>query len=227
MVPLLVNAEVAMAQGRFVAYYRVSTEKQGRSGLGLEAQREAVARYLNGGEWELLAEFTEEETGKGSNALDRRPQLKAALDYARKAKATLVIAKLDRLSRNVAFIAALMESGVPFVAVDMPSAGTFELHIRAALAEEERRLISERTRAAMTAAKARGVVLGANGRVLAEKHKAEAMERLVPIADRLKALKASGLSVRRIADTLNAEGIASPAGGSWHVANVHRALGRL
>src|SRR5689334_19296244 len=155
-----------MAEGRFVAYYRVSTEKQGRSGLGLDAQQDAVARYLNGGEWELLETFTEQETGKGANALDRRPQLRAALDYARKAKATLVIAKLDRLSRNVAFVATLMESGVPFVAVDMPHAKTFELHIRAALAEEERRMISERTRAAMVAAKARGVVLGANGKVL-------------------------------------------------------------
>lgn len=216
-----------MAEGRFVAYYRVSTEKQGRSGLGLEAQQEAVARYLNGGEWELLETFTEQETGKGANALDRRPQLRAALDYARKAKATLVIAKLDRLSRNVAFIASLMESGVPFVAVDMPHAKTFELHIRAALAEEERRMISERTRAAMAAAKARGVELGANGKVLAEKHKAEAVERLAPVADRLRTLKGSGLSVRRIVETLNAEGVPSPAGGAWHVANVHRALKRL
>jgi DNA invertase Pin-like site-specific DNA recombinase len=216
-----------MAEGRFVAYYRVSTEKQGRSGLGLEAQQEAVARYLNGGEWDLVGEFTEEETGKGSNALDRRPQLRAALDHARKAKATLVIAKLDRLSRNVAFIASLMETGVPFVAVDMPHAKTFELHIRAALAEEERRMIADRTRAAMQAAKARGVVLGENGKVLAAKHKAEAVERLAPIADRLVALRDAKVSVRRIAETLNAEGVPSPAGGKWHVANVHRALQRL
>src|SRR5438874_8173114 len=109
-------------EGRFVAYYRVSTQEQGRSGLGLAAQEQAVRDYLNGGAWELAGAFTEMETGKGSNALSKRPQLRAALDMARKAKATLVIAKLDRLARNVAFIAGLMETGVPFVAVDMPHA---------------------------------------------------------------------------------------------------------
>lgn len=216
-----------MAEGKFVAYYRVSTERQGRSGLGLEAQREAVRTYLNGGSWDLMAEFTETETGKGSNALARRPVLAEALAFAKKHKATVVIAKLDRLARNVAFIAQLMEAGVDFVAADMPSANRLTIHILAAVAEHEREMISQRTRAALAAAKAQGRVLGANGAVLAEKNKAEAVERLEPVADRLRALKAAGLSVRRIAATLNDEGISSPAGGTWHVANVHRALVRL
>src|SRR5579862_3658032 len=108
-----------MAEGKYVAYYRVSTLQQGQSGLGLEAQREAVQNYLNGGGWALIAEFTEVETGKGRNALNRRPQLLAALEAARKAKATLVIAKLDRLARNVSFISTLMDGKVEFEAVDM------------------------------------------------------------------------------------------------------------
>ena len=118
-----------MAQGRYIAYYRVSTQKQGISGLGLEAQRAAVEAYLNGGRWTLLAHFTEVETGKGSNALDKRPQLRAALDLCRKKDATLLVAKLDRLARNVHLISGLMESGVEFVAVDMPMANRLTVHI--------------------------------------------------------------------------------------------------
>lgn len=214
-------------QGRFVSYIRVSTLKQGASGLGLEAQREAVTRHLNGGAWELVGEFVEVETGKGSNALTRRPQLRAALDAARKAKATLIIAKLDRLARNVAFISSLMESGVPFVAVDMPNAGTFELHIRAALAEEERRLISQRTKAALAATKARGTALGRHGAILAAQHKAEAATRLDPHRDRLATMRADGLSIRAMVAALNNGGVPSPGGGRWHVATVQRALARL
>lgn len=218
-----------MADGKFVAYYRVSTTGQGVSGLGLEAQREAVERYLNGGSWSLIEAFTEVETGKGSNALDRRPQLKAALAYARKHKATLVIAKLDRLARNVHFISGLMETGVEFVAADRPDADRFTLHLEAALAEREARVISERTKAALAAAKRRGVVLGANGRTLAVRHKAEAVERIAPMAGRLKALRGQGLSLRRIASTLNAEGVSPPgsSGGLWHPATVQRALERV
>ena len=216
-----------MSAGKFVAYFRVSTDRQGRSGLGLEAQREAVMRYLSHGGWPPLAEFTEVETGKGANALDKRPQLKAALEFARKHKATLVIAKLDRLARNVHFISGLIEQRVPIVAADMPDADITMLQIYAVMAEREARVIGERTRAALAAAKARGAVLGANGRVLADKNKAEALERLEPAADRLRTLRATGLSIRGIAATLNAEGVASPGGGGWHVANVHRALSRL
>lgn len=218
-----------MADGKFVAYYRVSTTGQGVSGLGLEAQREAVERYLNGGSWSLIEAFTEVETGKGSNALDRRPQLKAALAYARKHKATLVIAKLDRLARNVHFISGLMETGVEFVAADRPDADRFTLHLEAALAEREARVISERTKAALAAAKRRGVVLGANGRTLAVRNRAEAVERVAPMAGRLTALRGEGLSLRRIASTLNAEGVSPPgaSGGVWHPATVQRALERV
>src|SRR5688572_1288417 len=143
----------------FVAYYRVSTERQGQSGLGLEAQRRAVQDLLRG---EVpLAELTEIETGKGANALERRPELKKAIALCRQKKATLLIARLDRLARNVHFISGLMEAGIDFRAVDLPSATRFTLHIYAALAEEETRKISERTKAALAAAKARGKKLGA------------------------------------------------------------------
>jgi DNA invertase Pin-like site-specific DNA recombinase len=216
-----------MAEGRFVSYLRVSTDRQGRSGLGLEAQREAVTGYLNGGRWELIAEFVEHETGKGSNALAKRPQLRAALALAKKQRATLVIAKLDRLSRNMAFTATLMDAGVDFVAVDNPHASRLTLHILAAVAEHEREMIAERTKAALAASKARGTVLGAHGKVLAEQRKAEAVDRLAPVTDRLRALKAEGLTMRAIAQRLNAEGVVSPAGGTWQSGNVHRALARL
>ena len=216
-----------MADGKFVAYYRVSTAKQGDSRLGLEAQRDAVMRHLSNGGWPPLAEFTEVETGKGSNALDRRPQLRAALAFAKKHKATLIIAKLDRLARNVAFISQMMEAKADFIAVDNPHATRLTLHILAAVAEHERDMISQRTKAALAAAKARGRVLGVNGRVLADQNKAEAADRLAPIAERLRGFKAEGLTLRRIADALNADGIASPGGASWHPGNVQRALARV
>src|SRR5690242_17040646 len=132
--------------GRFVAYYRVSTQQQGRSGLGLDAQRKAVADYLNGGRWTLVAEFTEVETGKGSNALDKRPELRAALALCKKRKATLVIAKLDRLARNVHFVSGLIESGVEFVAADMPQANKTMIQMYAVMSEWERDAISRRTK---------------------------------------------------------------------------------
>jgi DNA invertase Pin-like site-specific DNA recombinase len=147
----------ARAARRFVAYYRVSTDRQGRSGLGLEAQQKAVMDYLNGGAWELVGEFIEVESGKRSD----RPELARAIDACRKHKARLVIAKLDRLSRNLAFVATLMESGVEFLAVDNPHANKLTIHILAAVAEHEREAISERTKAALAAAKARGKRLGA------------------------------------------------------------------
>jgi DNA invertase Pin-like site-specific DNA recombinase len=145
-----------MAKGKFIAYYRVSTEKQGRSGLGLEAQREAVRNHLNGGSWRLAAEVVEVESGKRND----RPKLAEALRLCRLHGATLIIAKLDRLARNVAFISNLMESGVEFTAVDFPQANRLTVHILAAVAEHEREMISQRTKAALAAAKARGTKLG-------------------------------------------------------------------
>src|SRR5271165_4993500 len=138
--------------GKFVAYFRVSTDRQGKSGLGLEAQRESVLRYLDGGRWTLIAEFTEIESGKRND----RPELEKALAACKKQKAKLVIAKLDRLSRNLAFIATLMDSGVEFIAVDNPHANKLTIHILAAVAEHEREMISARTSAALKAAKAPG-----------------------------------------------------------------------
>src|SRR5207248_11540648 len=147
---------MAPHSGKFVAYYRVSTDRQGKSGLGLDAQREAVTSYLNGGSWQLVQEFVEVESGKRAD----RPQLAAALAACRKHKAKLVIAKLDRLSRNLPFVATLMESGVEFVAVDNPHANKLTIHILAAVAQHEREMISERTKAALAAARARGTQLG-------------------------------------------------------------------
>jgi DNA invertase Pin-like site-specific DNA recombinase len=143
-------------RGKFVAYYRVSTDRQGKSGVGLEAQQAAVRQYLNGGSWQLVAEHVEIETGKR----DDRPELVKALEACRKHRARLVIAKLDRLSRNLAFIATLMDSGVEFVVVDNPHANKLTVHILAAVAEHEREMISERTKAALQAARARGTRLG-------------------------------------------------------------------
>jgi DNA invertase Pin-like site-specific DNA recombinase len=220
-----------------VVYLRVSTERQGRSGLGLEAQRAAVASYANDAGLTIVEEFLEVETGKGANALTKRPQLLAALASAKKRKAKLVLAKLDRLARNVHFISGLMETGVDFVAADMPHADRFQLHIFAAVAEHEARAISERTRAALQAAKERGCKadgkpfkggsLGSHGRVLAVQRKAEAVERLSPVANTLAELRQRGLSMRAMVGVLNERGVDSPGGGKWHLANLHRAMKRL
>ena len=142
--------------GNYVAYYRVSTDRQGQSGLGLDAQRAAVANYMNGGDWTLLDTFTEVESGRKND----RPELAKALELCRRRRATLVIAKLDRLARNVAFIAGLMDANVDLVAVDMPHANRLTLHIMAAMAEHEAAAVSQRTRAALQAAKERGRKLG-------------------------------------------------------------------
>src|SRR5262245_12406288 len=139
-------------RGRFIAYYRVSTDKQGKYGLGLDAQRKAVLDFLDGGKWELVGEFTEIESGKRND----RPELEKALAACKKHRAKLVIAKLDRLSRNVAFIAMLMDRKVDFVCCDNPTAAKFTIHILAAVAEHERDAISARTKAALAAAKANG-----------------------------------------------------------------------
>jgi DNA invertase Pin-like site-specific DNA recombinase len=206
---------------QFVAYYRVSTDRQGRSGLGLEAQQAAVRGYLSASA--PIAEFTEIETGKRND----RPQLNEALALCRKRKARLVIAKLDRLSRNLAFIAALMDSGVEFVAVDNPHANRLTLHILAAVAEHERHLIADRTRAALRAAKARGIRLGQNGADrLAPAYRAAAMERARQLAPVLAELKSAGLSARRMAAELTARGVPTPNGAKWHGQTVRRMIDR-
>jgi DNA invertase Pin-like site-specific DNA recombinase len=215
-------------RGKFVAYFRVSTDRQGKSGLGLEAQREAVLGYLNGGSWELVAEFTEVESGKHS----ARPQLEAALAACKKHRAKLVIAKLDRLSRNLAFIAALMDAGVEFVAVDNPTANKLTIHILAAVAQHEREMISQRTKDALAAAKARGVKLG-NPR-LAEAC-AEANAARQEAADAFAAnvrpiiheIQKSGItSLRGVAKALSARGIKTARGGAWTAVQVSDVLRR-
>ncbi len=206
---------------QFVAYFRVSTDCQGRSGLGLEAQQAAVRGYL--GTVTPIAEFTEIETGKRND----RPELEQALALCRKRKAKLVIAKLDRLSRNLAFIAALMDSGVEFVAVDNPHATRLTLHILAAVAEHEREMIADRTKAALQAAKARGIRLGQNGADrLAPAYRAEAIERARQLAPVLAELKNAGMSARRMAVELTARGVPTPNGAKWHGQTVRRMIDR-
>ena len=220
-----------MASGRFIAYYRVSTQQQGRSGLGLDAQRQAVTTYLNGGAWQLMAEFTEVETGKGSNALDRRPQLKAALEACRKHKATLLIAKLDRLARNVHFITGLIESGTDFVAADMPNANKVMLQMHAVMSEWERDQISARTKAALAQAKARGVVLGAAGARNLEAHRVTRSRDAQAFAARLRGVfegfELRGLSQRQMVAELNALRIKAPRGGTWALKQVQRVWARV
>jgi DNA invertase Pin-like site-specific DNA recombinase len=207
----------------FIAYYRVSTDRQGRSGLGLEAQRAAVVRYLAGIGGILIAEHTEVETGRRND----RPELQKALAACRKHKARLVIAKLDRLSRNVAFIATLMDAGVEFVACDNPHATRLTLHILAAVAEHEREMISARTKAALQAAKARGVRLGRNAERLASANRATAMGRARQIEHVLAELNRSGMTTREIAAELTARGITTPRGGRWHPQTVRRVMERV
>lgn len=212
-----------------LAYIRVSTARQGRSGLGLEAQREAITRFAQAEGFEIIGEYVEVETGKGSDALDKRPQLKAALDEARKIKAHVIVAKLDRLSRDVHFISGLMAQRVPFIVAELGiDADPFMLHLYAAFAEKERALISQRTKAALQAAKARGVELGKHGRdVLAPANRNAAVERAKALKPIVKPLLDEGLSLRRIADHLNVEGIETPRGGQWHLASVQRLVKRL
>lgn len=216
----------------FVAYFRVSTDKQGRSGLGLDAQREAVRRF--GGK--VVAEYTEVESGRN----DARPQLAAAMATARKRGARLLIAKIDRLARDVHFIAGLMKSDVRFVACDMPDADPFRLHLEAAIAEEEARKISARTKAALAAAKARGVVLGGfRGYVPTDDARAlglanslaarseRAQHHAASIQHHIDDAKAAGAhSLREIADRLNEAGVTTPRGGTWSAVQVQRAMVR-
>ena len=223
-----------MAEGKWISYLRVSTGRQGKSGLGLEAQRTSVTDFLNGGQWKLVKEFVEVESGKRAD----RPQLEAALAACRLHGAKLVIAKLDRLSRDAHFLLGLDKAGVDFVAADMPNANRLTVGIMAMVAEEERRMISARTKAALDAAKKRGVVLGGNrGARPTAKMRARARavvqqradSRAADIGPTIKALQAAGAtSLRAIAAGLNQQGIPTSRGaGEWTAVQVARMLERI
>lgn len=223
-----------MASGRFVAYYRVSTKRQGRSGLGLEAQQEAVTGFLNGGRWRLVAEFTEVESGRRSD----RPELHKALAACRLYGATLVVARFDRLSRNAAFLLTLRDSGVRFVAADVPEANELTVGVLALVAQHEAEAISSRTKGALAAAKRRGVKLGnpahltdpARRRgtsVSATVRKASADRHAGDMLPLLSEFDAAGLSLRQQAAELNARELPAPRGGAWSAATVLRVRRRM
>jgi DNA invertase Pin-like site-specific DNA recombinase len=221
-----------MASGKFIAYLRVSTERQGRSGLGLDAQQAAITQFLNGGSWQLVGTYVEVESGRK----DDRPQLAAALMACRLQGATLIVAKLDRLSRSVSFISTLMESNVEFRACDMPEANKLVLHIMASMAQHEREMISARTKAALAQAKLRGVKLG-NPNLKAPKDvhvlgvAAIKLKADKDAADRLpiiKSIMAEGItSLRGIAAELTRRGIQTPRGSTtWQSVQVQRLIDR-
>lgn len=217
---------------QIISYLRVSTARQGASGLGLEAQRAAVQSYARSGNHGIVAEYVEVESGRKAD----RPQLVAALAACRLHRATLVIAKLDRLSRNVAFIANLMEGGVEFVACDMPHANRLTLHLLAAIAEHEREMISQRTKAALAAAKARGVRLGnPNGSLALKPHNAAAVmastaarqakalavrSAVAPLLAELRSIGVNGAPA--MARELNRRRVPSPTGGVWYPQMIRR-----
>jgi DNA invertase Pin-like site-specific DNA recombinase len=220
-----------MSEGKFVSYLRVSTARQGRSGLGLDAQRKAVEDFLNGGDWKVVKEFIEVESGKRAD----RPQLAKALQVCRVHGAKLVIAKLDRLSRDAHFLLGLEKAGVDFVCADMPSANRLTVGIMAMVAEEERRMISQRTKAALAAAKRRGVKLGGyreNAKLTAKARAkgraalhAKALSRAMDLAETVKELQVAGcMSLRAIAAGLDQRGITAVRGGKWSANQVARVL---
>ena len=223
-----------MVMERVIAYLRVSTQRQHRSGLGIDAQRTVIDHFAARESLTVAAEFVEAETGKGTDALDRRPQLAAALAAAKAAKCCVVVAKLDRLSRDVAFVAGLMAQRVPFMVAELGrDADPFMLHLYAALAEKERRLIAERTKAALAAKKAGGARLG-NSRNLAH---AGSIGRaaLINAADEfatdlnpvLRTIRANGaITLASMALELNLRGIKSARGGKWQRSSVRNLLER-
>lgn len=222
-----------MSQRPLVGYVRVSTSMQGRSGLGIEAQRAALSRFAEAEGYELVSVLVEVETGKGFDALDRRPQLAEALSQARRRRCPVAVAKLDRLSRDVHFISGLMAHRVPFLVVELGSdVDPFILHLFAALAEKERAMIASRTKAALSAAKARGVKLG--GPKLAEAREL-AVTAIKSMADRhaanvlpiIRDVQRSGAkTLRDVAAALNARGISTSRGGRWHAMTVRNVLAR-
>lgn len=226
-----------MEVSKYIAYYRVSTQKQGVSGLGLDAQQEAVARYLGIGASELVGEFVETETGKGADALAKRPQLRAALEACRKSGAKLLIAKLDRLARNVHFITGLMEAAkgngrnaVKFVACDMPEANDLTIHIMAAFAEHEAKRISERTKDALRAAKLRGKRLGVAGAANLQPNikvrQAAADGFAQKMRGQIEGFKLRGLSQRQMVAELNTLGVRTANGSEWSLIQLQRVIKR-
>jgi DNA invertase Pin-like site-specific DNA recombinase len=216
-----------------VSYARVSTARQGRSGLGIEAQRASIARFAEAEGYEIVREFMEVETGKGADALDRRPQLSAALAEARKLKCAVLVAKLDRLSRDVHFVSGLMTHRVAFLVAELgPDVDPFILHLYAALSEKERAMISLRTKHALAAAKARGVVLGgprlAQARVVAQAAiKTNADQHAAHVLPIIReAQRAGAVTFRAIADVLNARGIHTARGGQWYATSVKNVMER-
>src|ERR1700722_11977609 len=208
-----------------IAYTRVSTAQQGKSGLGMEAQQAALVRFAEAEGFDLVQTFAEVETGKGADALNRRPQLAAALKAAKKLKSPIIVAKLDRLSRDVHFISGLMAHKTPFLVAELGAdADPFMLHLYAALAEKERLLISQRTKAALAAAKAQGVKLGGlnAGGIQKRDEARQRAEQLRPIFAEL-----AGMSARAIAAALNERKVQTPAGGEWHSVTVIRVQKRL
>ncbi len=224
----------AVCMKRTVAYLRVSTQRQRRSGLGIEAQRAAIARFAEAEGLEIIAEFVEAETGKGFDALDRRPQLAAALAAARSAKCSVVVAKLDRLSRDVAFVSGLMAQRVPFIVAELGrDCDPFMLHLYAALAEKERRLIAERTKAALAAKKAAGAKLGnprnaAQAAELGRTVQVTAADAfvagLMPVIDAIR--KTGVTTLQAMTQALNQRGIRSARGGRWYASSVANLLAR-
>ena len=224
-----------MATGKFVAYYRVSTVRQGRSGLGLEAQRHAVREFLDGGRWKLVGEHVEVESGRRRE----RTELQNALATCRLHRATLVVAKLDRLSRDAAFLLTLRDSQVEFIAVDMPDANRLTVGIMAMIAEHEAEAISARTRAALAAARRRGVKLGNPAHLdqrarrkgtaaSAQKRSRGAEQRALDLAPVVTELRREGAgSLRGLAHGLNERGIPAARGGVWSAAQVQRIVARL
>jgi DNA invertase Pin-like site-specific DNA recombinase len=217
-----------------IAYIRVSTQQQGRSGLGIEAQRGAIARFVEAEGFALQAEHVEVETGKGADALDRRPQLAEALAHARRIKCPVIVAKLDRLSRDVAFISGLMAQRVLFIVAELGTdADPFLLHLYAALAEKERSLISQRTTAALQAKKAAGAVLGNRKNLREASVKGAAANiaganqfaaNMLPIVE---TIRSSGVrTLQGIAEALNARGVSTARGGQWHPSSVRNLLAR-
>ena len=223
-----------MAKGSFVSYLRVSTQKQGQSGLGLEAQRKAVEDYLNGGDWNLIEEVVEVESGKKN----KRPKLNEAIELCKASGATLVVAKIDRLTRDAAFLLNLKDAGIDFIAADMPEANRLTIGIMALVAEQEREAISKRTKEALAAAKVRGVQLGAYrdgnfvGRVGTSKDAKNASEARTALYRRRAAAKLpmikkvdpdNSLSLRGIAQKLNDLGVPTISGkGNWSANSVRR-----
>ena len=209
-----------------IAYFRVSTAQQGKSGLGIDAQRTALVQFAEVHGFELVTEYAEIETGKGADALERRPQLKAALADAKRRRCPICVAKLDRLSRDVAFVSGLMAQRVPFIVAELGAdADPFMLHIYAALAEKERALIAQRTKAALSAAKAKGTRLGnpniAEARAKGTAStKAQAARFAATVLPTIREIQRSGASLRGIAEKMNSRGIRTARGGTWAATQV-------